>query len=373
LPNNYMKTVCAVTFFILIALFSTGCERHKEPVKVGFIGCLTGRSIGLGAAGRDGFLLAVEEVNAAGGLSGHQLEPIIVDTGLDPEKAKRAASKLVAEQVAFAVGPMTSQIAVSIVPIMNDAKIPLVSPTVSTNKLIGIDDYFFRVYYANSQAAAAMAGHVSNLGLEKIAVLYDVENRAYTEDWLRVFSEDFADDRHSVIPVPFKTASAVLFYELVKSLLDDSPDGLLILANSIDTALICQQAAKLDLNIPKYATGWSFSGKLITYGGDSVEGLTVVQSVDFHKKRKEVGHFLKAHRTRFFDDPTFPAAHAYDATHLALRALKKKLQGEDMKKAMLGIHDFPGVLQDFSLDQYGDVVNPPIFFRKIDRSVFESL
>jgi branched-chain amino acid transport system substrate-binding protein len=173
--------------------------------------------------------------------------------------------------------------------------------------------------------------------------------------------------------VSFNAATVGSFYNLVSSIKDKSPDGLLILANSIDTALVCQQAMKLNLSIPKFATGWSYSGKLITYGGRSVEGLVIVQSADLKKDRQEVRRFMKTFRDRYYVDPTFPAVHAYDATRLGLHALKKQGADDGLKQKLLSVESFPGILQDFALDEYGDVVNPPIYFMKVDEAVFHSL
>ena len=354
-----------------ISIVLTSCQNDPRPVKVGFIGCLTGRSTDLGVAGRDGFMLAVREINDAGGLSGRPVVPVVADNALDDKMAGEAVQKMLDEKVDFVVGPMTSQMAVSMVPAMNAAKIPLISPTVSTNKLIGIDDYFFRVYYANSQAAEAMAEYIRSSGLERIVALYDTRNLAYTEDWVRIFQKSFTAAGGQVEAVSFSTGNDISFLDVVGSVRALKPDGLLVLANSIDTALICQQAAKLEMAIPKFATGWSYSGKLITYGGRSVEGLVVVQSVDFKKERSEVRHFLDLYRDVYFVDPSFPAAHAYDATRLGLEAMK--MPGGELKDNILRVEKFPGILQDFSLDEHGDVVNPPIYFMKVDESVFHSL
>ncbi len=362
-----------LVFFLTGFLLLSSCQKSEPPIKVGFLGCLTGRSTDLGVAGRDGFLLSINEVNAAGGIAGRKIIPVVRDDGLDPEKVKVVLRELLDEGVSFIVGPMTSQMAMTVVPEVKAAKIPLISPTVSTNQLIGLDDYFFRVYYANSQAAKAMADYVKTSGLKTVVALYDTRNLAYTEDWVRIFTERFSGDGRQVEAVPFNAATVGSFYDLVSLIKDKNPDGLLILANSIDTALVCQQAMKLNLLIPKFATGWSYSGKLITYGGKSVEGLVLVQSADLKKDRPELQRFLKAFRNGYFVDPTFPAVHAYDATRLGLHALEKLGVGGDLKQELLSIKSFPGILQDFALDEYGDVINPPIYFMKIDEAVFHSL
>jgi len=357
-----------------IMLFGvSACQKETPPVKVGFIGCLTGRSADLGIAGRDGFLLAVQEKNAAGGIAGRQLVPVVRDNALDVGRGKQVLQELINEGVSFVVGPMTSEMAINLVPLANAAGVPLISPTVSTNRLIGIDDFFFRVYYANSQAAVAMAAYIVERGLKKVAVLYDTRNRAYTEDWVRIFSNRFAVEGRSADLVPFTAATAGTFEEIIAELKNRGPDGLLILANSIDTALICQQAYKLNLKIHRFATGWSYGSKLTAYGGKSVEGLVVVQSVDMQKERAETRQFIAAYREAFYADPTFPAVHACDATRLGIMALEKGGVQGNLKDQLLSIDSFPGVMQHFSLDEFGDVVNPPIYFMEIDEAVFLAL
>ena len=367
--SGLLALLFAGTMFFAVA----ACKKAEPPVKVGFIGCLTGRSADLGIAGRDGFLLAVQEKNVAGGIAGRQIVPVVRDDALDAEAGKQALQELFREGVSFVVGPMTSELAINLVPLANAAAVPLISPTVSTNKLIGVDDYFFRVYYANSQAAVAMAAHIGELGLKKVAVLYDTRNRAYTEDWVRIFSNRFAVAGRSVELVPFTAATAGTFEAITADLKSKGPDGLLILANSIDTALICQQAYKLELKIPRFATGWSYGSKLTTYGGKSVEGLVVVQSVNLKKERAETRLFVDAFRAAYFADPTFPAVHAFDATRLGLMALEGSGGERSLKEQVLSIDSFPGVVQNFSLDEFGDVVNPPIYFMEIDEAVLLAL
>ena len=369
----FRASTCGAIILVAGLVVLTACQKKEEPLKVGFVGCLTGRSAGLGVAGRDGFLLAINEANASGGISGQQILPFIHDNASNTENSAQLARELIDERVSFVVGPMISQIALGLVPVLNEKEIPMISPTVSTNKLIGLDDYFFRVYYSNYQAAVRMADHIAKRRLKKIVALYDTSNRAYTEDWVQIFERSFAANGRKVLAVPFDTSKAISFYDLVASVVKENPDGLLILASSIDTALICQQAMKIKMMIPKFATGWSYSDNLINFGGNSVEGLTVVQSVNFREGREETRRFLAAYREAFLTEPTFPAVHAYDATRLALQALKTKEQGKSLKQSMLSIRDFPGILQDFSLDEYGDVINPAVYFMQIDHAAFHNI
>ena len=296
-----------------------GCS-DPEPIRIGFLGGLTTRAAGLSTSGRNGFQLAIEEINSSGGINNRQVEGIVQDTHGHRETALQAVHSLLESKVSAIIGPMTSQAAVTVVPEINLAKIPMISPTASTNQLNGIDDYFFRVYYTNAQAAKLMAKlFLAQENIHRIATIYDLGNKAYTDDWVNHFQEVMEQGgRAEVIRIPFEMRSDTLFYELAIKAAEANPQGVLILANAIDTAMICQQLAKMSIDLPRYATGWSYSGDLIQFGGKSVEGLSVIQSADFTDPSPEVQGFVEAYRKRFRSEPNFPALHAYDATRMIL-------------------------------------------------------
>ncbi len=182
-----MRSLVIVITLASCFLLQAGCK-EPEPVRIGFLGELTTRAAGLSISGRDGFLLAIEQVNASGGIKNQRVEGLVQDTRMHKATALHAVRTLIDSNVSAIIGPMTSQTAVTVVPEINQAKIPLVSPTVSTNKLNGLDDYFFRVYYTNAQAASLLAQKLfSQEDLGRIAVIYDLSNSAYTEDWVRHF------------------------------------------------------------------------------------------------------------------------------------------------------------------------------------------
>ena len=358
---------------IIISLIISGCLlgvsgcKEAEPIRIGFLGELTTRAAGLSASGRDGFLLAIEEVNAHGGINGRKVEGLVQDTRAHEATALHAVRSLAERNVSAIVGPMTSQTAVAVLPLVNQAKIPLVSPTVSTNMLNGLDDYFFRVYYTNAQAAALFAGELSaEKGLRRIAAIYDLSNSAYTEDWVNNF-QAVAEQKSgsSIIRIPFDLHTDALFLDLAREALEANPEGILILANSIDTAMICQQLAKIGTDIPLYATGWSYSDDLIQFGGKSVEGLNIIQSADLQNPSDEVRHFVNAYQERFRSAPNFPALHAYDATRMILSVLEKTTDPETLRLELLNIEYFKGLQADLSFDRYGDLKHPIIHLGRI--------
>lgn len=351
----------------------SGC-REPEPIRVGFLGNLTARAAGLSTSGRDGFLLAIEEANARGGINNRRVEGLVQDSRMHTESALQAVRRLADSNVSAIIGPMTSQTAVTIVPEVNRLEIPLISPTASTNQLTGLDDYFFRVYYTNAQAAELLAAKLAtDKNIRRIAAIYDLSNRAYTEDWVNHFQKTMQQYDDSLITkVPFDVRSDTLFLELASRAAEANPQAILILANAVDTAIICQQLVKLGIDLPRYATGWSYSDDLIQFGGRSVEGLTIIQSANMQDPSASMRHFVSAYEERFRSSPNFPALHAYDATRMVLSLLETTTDPKALRNELLKLRRFDGVQSDLALDRFGEMKHPRIDLAHIVNGQFIS-
>ena len=163
-----------------------------EPIRLGFIGGLTGRVADLGHSGRNGFQLAVEQANAAGGIRGRRIEILVKDDGQDPDKAAQAAAELVAAKVAAIIGPMTSAMVEPVLAAATRAGIAVISPTVTTTEMTGKDDLFLRVM-ADTRSYAELSARYNyqKIGVRRVAAVYDLHNRAYSESWLSAFRKSF--------------------------------------------------------------------------------------------------------------------------------------------------------------------------------------
>jgi len=164
-----------------------GCV-PSEPLTIGFVGSTSGRSADLGIAGRDAVQLAVEQRNQAGGVGGRQVRLLLRDDEQNPEVARRVLRELIDQGAVAIVGPMTSAMAMAVVPIANQARVLLVSPTVSTDELTALDDHFFRVNTSTVDNAGRVAQFLlDQQGTRRLVAIYDTGNRSFTESWLAGF------------------------------------------------------------------------------------------------------------------------------------------------------------------------------------------
>ena len=157
-----------------MARYHCGCTRwdshfvfcgmsKKEPIRIGFVADLTGKQAELGVQERNGVQLAVEKINAAGGVAGRPIELIIRDDLGTPDGAKRVDQELINLGAVAIIGHATSGQTRGL-QITNSANVILLSPTTSTPDLSGKFENFFRVYPTFSDSAKGFAKHIYENG-----------------------------------------------------------------------------------------------------------------------------------------------------------------------------------------------------------------
>lgn len=353
------KFVLALICILGLVAFFTGISAaaDKNAYKIGFVGGLTGKSSDLGIQGRSGVTLAVEEINQQGGVNGRQLKLITKDDKQDSQTALKVDRELIDEGVVVIIGHMTSAMTEAALPLINERKIPMISPTTSTNKLTGIDDYFLRVINANIQLTNLEADYAfRKLKLRRIATIYDLSNRAYSEDFAANFKARFERLGGKVIAVDnFRAGPDVSFKNIAKKILQTKPDGLLIVAGALDTAMICQHVRMAGSKVPVLVSGWAQTPDLLRHGGPAVEGIIATQYVDHDSLVKPFVEFRKRYRTRFGDvEPTFAVVMGYEAVMVVKDALSKNPDPTKLKETILKQKTFNGLQGAFEIDSYGD-------------------
>jgi branched-chain amino acid transport system substrate-binding protein len=342
-----------VVFAVMACLVLTGCTPN-EPIRLGFLAGLSGRGADLGEAGRDGALLALAHANAGGGVDGRKLELHIRDDGQKSETAIQAIDELAAKGVVAVIGPMTSAMALAVVPAIEKSGLVLISPTVTTKKLSGLDDNFFKVVSTTREHARLGAEYQHAQGRQRIAAIYDLANAAYTQDWLEDFSQAFAAVGGTVVQSePFTSGQESSHAEAINRLKAVQADALLFISNAVDTVRLLQAARTADLQQPAVGVTWAATEQLIELGGRTVEGLALSQFFDRDNQTPRYLAFRTAYQTRFQKEPGFASVAAYDATMATIEALRRK-GARSLKEALLVEGPFEGAQEKWNFDRHGD-------------------
>jgi len=340
----------------LIALLVVTCTRKPEPIKVGFVGGLTGRTSDLGISARNGVVLAVEEQNAAGGVAGRPIVLITKDDQQDPESALKVDLELIQEGAVAIIGHLTSQMSVEAVPLVNQRHIVMLSPTTSTSQLAGKDDYFIRVIVSVDDSIRHLAGYAfHDLGLTRVVVAYDTSNRSFTEEYFTIFNSTYESmGAGQVIPEAFESGSTNGFADIAERILAEAPEGIVIAANALDTAILCQQIRQHNATVRLLASGWAYTSDFLQHGGPAVEGVIFPQWYDPQSGSPSFKAFATRYEARYGKFPNFASMFGYDAAKVLIEALHITQDPARLKAVILDQGTFKGLQGEIRIDRFGD-------------------
>ncbi|MFT5728213.1 MAG: branched-chain amino acid transport system substrate-binding protein [Desulforhopalus sp.] len=347
--------IIRIAIVILAMTLLSSCQ-NSQPIKIGFVAGLSGKSADLGGAGRNGAILAIEQRNATGGIHGRPVELVIKDAQQTPEIMKQVIAELVKEDIELIIGPMTSSMATAAIPLINASKSILLSPTATTTQLTGKDDNFLRVISSTAAYSSKNARYqYEKLGTRTVSVIYDENNNSYAESWLRGFRATFESLGGKVgMLITFNSAKSPVYHQLAMELVSAKSDSLLIISNAVDAAMLCQQINIISPNKQLLASEWASTERFIELAGATAEGVTIAQFLNRNDTSSRYLEFLQAYQKRFQQTPGFAGLAGYDAAMVALDAYTVRQQRFSLKETIISVKKFQGVQQPLLFDKFGD-------------------
>ena len=246
---------------------------------------------------------------------------------------------------------------VAVAPLVNEAKVLMISGSVTTNDLTGKDDFFFRSIAASTVHAATMANYLyENRSIRKVAAAVNISNKAYTESWINNFERAFVARGGKVIKQVLYTSTAETdFSGLTRQLLKEKPEAAILVTNALDASLFANQVRLQHGKALMVTAEWAGTGKLTELGGSNVEGYVVPQYLDPEGSAPEYQAFRTAYLERFKQEVGFPAVVAHNAAQVVFLSLKEQKTGESLKQVLLRLKKFPGLQGSVQFDEFGDV------------------
>lgn len=356
--SSKLRTLILAIIILSAPLIIAGCAT-KEPIRIGFAAELTGRQAELGVQERNGVQMAIDKINASGGIAGRKVELLVRDDLGTINGAQNADRDLIEAGVVAIIGHATSKQSQAGLSITEPAKMLLLSPTTSSAEFSSKDDYFFRLVQTLVDRARGLAEYtIQRRGLARLAVIYDTNNDAYVQSYLKTFSDEYKILGGEIVgQESFDSMLQTDFDPLLLKLRKQNPNVLLIITGDADAALIAQRARLSGWQIPLMTTSWAETQTLIENGGLAVEGMELEQLNCLNNLTTAYSDFVSSYETRYGKSPSFGAFLGYDATQVLAMALEKTDgKAEGLKAAMLTIRDYQGLVDTISFDEYGDVV-----------------
>ena len=345
--------------FLLAALglsfVIAGCG--QEPIKIGFSGTLSGPFSDLGIHGRNGARMAVEAVNAAGGIHGRPLELLVADDLGTPEGAVQADRDLAARGVMAIIGHMTSSQSMAALPVTQETGVPLISPTTSTPLLSGRKDLFFRVQPATDAVARALARWVAGKPeIRTVCTLRDTRNDAYSAPWEAAFIEEYVLLGQPVAcRLSYGNTEATTAQVLTHSLKAANPDAVLFVSSARDAAFWVRFFAEEGIRGHILSAGWAQTEAFLAEAGPFVQDVLFATDCMPTENTVPLRTFSWEYQKRFGIAPSFAAVRAYDAVQFLALALKDAVaRKENLPEALAQPRTMESLYGPLTINGFGD-------------------
>lgn len=369
----------------LLLSFGSGCERKlgetggsapaTGAIKIGEFASLTGKEATFGNSSHEGTLLAVEELNAAGGVLGRKLELVTEDNLSKAGESATVVNKLIDRDGVVAIlGEVASSRSLEAAPICQQSKIPMISPSSTNPKVTETGDYIFRVCFIDPFQGTVMANFATKtLKAKKVAVFTDVKSD-YSKGLAKYFKEGFTKAGGQIsVELDFNGGDKDFKAQLT-AIKSAAPDAVFVPGYYTDVALICIQAKQLGLNIPLFGgDGWE-SEDLIKIGKEAVEGHYF--STHYHPEvsSPKSKAFVEAYKKRFKNSDGSPkapdamAALGYDSAMILVEAMKRSgsTEGPKVREALAATKDFDGVTGRTIINEKRDATKPAVILQVKD-------
>ncbi len=349
-------------------LFLAGCDRRKEPIKIGLSINLSGHGGTAGEYIRDGAMLAVEDINKKGGINGHPLSLLIKDDKNTDEGILQADRELIAEGVPVIIGHTYSEATLMAYPYVTSHNTLLFTSFTGTTQLSGKDDLFFRTCVDNSTYGRALSALLGKRGIKTVSFLLDMSNPSFATDYVEQTRNYY--DGH-IAPIQFNSQKTTDWKKIIEALLDPRPDAIMLLTEVTMTGVAAQKLRAQGFKGDLIATLWAQTPDLIRYGGKAVEDLTIITFISPRYQNPHYEVISKQVQERFNKPVTARTVRAYEAIQILTEACKqcKECTAQELKKALLEIARFDGVMGPVRFDAFGDVIRP-IFEVRIKNGTF---
>ena len=343
----------------VVSLVLTACQHASTddaPLKIGYIGPITGAAAPYGVDTLNGVQLQVDELNASGGVNGRLIELIVEDGRCNALDAASAAQKLVnIDGVVAIVGGQCSGETLAAAPIVESAGIVMVSPISSSPDVTEAGDFVFRDYPSDALKTAAMAAYFNEEGFSKVAII--TENTDFASAFRSSLIDDLGEDK--VVFDEVVEPDTKDFRTLVTRLADTDFD--VFVANGQTSATIgamMQQMREQGVTQLAVSHDVGQDKTLIDIAGEAVEGFQAI-NVPAVSDDSEFGQKIVAAHGGAQSAMAF-IAHAYDAMGVLAEAISSVgTDGVAIRDYLYGLSAYDGVVGTFRFDDNGDVVGIP--------------
>lgn len=345
----------------------TGIEEKKEPIKIGMLASTTGAQAVAGTALTNAAKLALEKINAAGGVHGRPIEFLIENDNTKETEGPMAATKLIENRVVALLGAEGSGITLGVVPIVERARIPMVAcfatnPKVTVAPSGEVSHYIFRSVFEDNFQGTVMARFARETLHTKTASIFVDYANDYAVGIAGAFRKSFVEMGGQILMEEKYAHEDQNFKAQLINFRSQSPDVLFVPDSYGDVGLIAKQAREVGLStIFLGGDGWDHPAN-VQIGGPAIEGSYFSNHYSMDIPNPAAQEFVKAYQEKYKEEPNVWGILGYEGTLLLVDALQRaeRPEPELIRGALEMTKNFHGITGDITINAHHDADKPAV-------------
>ena len=334
--------------FLLVTLLAAlvPAAQAQDTIKIGEFGSLTGDNASFGISQNNGVQMAVEEINAAGGILGKKIELIVEDNQTKQGETTTIVRKLISQDhVVALIGEVASSKTLEAAPIAQESKIPDIATAATNPRVTQTGNYIFRVCFTDDFQAVVIARFIlEKLQKKKVAFMTDVK-QDYSVGLTGIAKDYLLKHGADIVKEQSYSSGDKDFRAQLTDIKSANPDVIVITGYYPEASLIAKEARQLGIkSVLVGGDGWD-GASLIPVGGKAIEGAYFSNHFSVEDKSPAVQDFVSKYKQKYNGSPDAFAALGYDAVKLLADAITRAggTDPQKLRDAIASTKNFPGV------------------------------
>jgi len=357
-----------IPFILWVPFHGTLVDDSNNHIKIGVFLSLTGATATYGVSALNSFKLATEEVNAAGGIRGRQVELIVGDDHSNTSEVAGIVTKLIKQDTVHALlaEPISTR-AMAAAPIAQENKVVMISPAAVKPELTVQGDYIFRACFISPVEGAAIARFATaKLKAKRAAIILDQKND-YATVLAGFFSESFRGFGGEIVSQQHYEVNDKDIAAQIKAIAAARPDIVFAPGFYSTAGLVAREFKRQRVKATLIGSdGWD-SPSLLEGAGDAFAGVYFANHFWVGSREPLVRKFVADHQAKFGLAPDAGSATAYDAARLLFDAIKRahSTDAASIRAALATTKNFPGVTGRITIDAHRNA-RVPVYILRIE-------
>lgn len=351
-----MKRFLSIILVVMLItmLFATGCQSkqeqdkasNKEPVRIGVSTPLTGNFAENGIGTKVAIELAVEEINAAGGIKGRPVELDVQDSKSDPTQSAQIATMFTEdERILAQIGDFASGACIAAAPIYQEAGLIQLSPTASNPDFTLQGDYMFSIFGKTTDEGKFIANTLIRdyMKSQNVAVIY------VNSDWgvaaFEILSGYLEENGVNLVAGEQFFEGEKDFNAILTKIRQTDPDSIMLMMGYDSGAVAIKQIRQMNWDVKVAISGLAYSEQLIILAGEDGEGVLSEIGFVIDDTNPELLAFSELFHERAGFPPNMMMTCAYDAMNLLAKAMEAAptLDRASIRDALNNLTGFVGL------------------------------